>query len=61
MVMMIRVRAPNKVGLRIILFISDGSGGGVVNNTLDYQSRDRKMDPLLLRSFGPLNRGLESV
>ena len=29
------------------------SGGGVVDNTLDYQSRDRKIDPSLLRSFGP--------
>ena len=28
------------------------SGDGVVDNTLDYQSRDRKIDPLLLRSFG---------
>ena len=28
------------------------SGGGVVDNTLDYQSRDRKIDPPLLRSFG---------
>ena len=27
------------------------SGGGVVDNTLDYQSRDRKIDPPLLRSF----------
>ena len=29
-----------------------GSGGDVVDNTLDYQSRDREIDPLLLRSFG---------
>ena len=29
-----------------------GSGGGVVDNTLDYQSRGRKIDPPLLRSFG---------
>ena len=28
------------------------SGGGVVDNTLDYQSRDRKIDLPLLRSFG---------
>ena len=28
------------------------SGGGVVDNTLDYQSRGRKIDPPLLRSFG---------
>ena len=28
------------------------SGGGVVDNTLDYQSRDRKLDPPLHRSFG---------
>ena len=27
-------------------------GGGVVDNTLDYQSRDRKIDPPLHRSFG---------
>ena len=28
------------------------SGGSVVDSTLDYQSRDRKIDPPLLRSFG---------
>ena len=28
------------------------SGGSVVDNTLDYQSRGRKIDPPLLRSFG---------
>ena len=28
------------------------SGGGVVDNTLDYQSRGSKIDPPLLRSFG---------
>ena len=28
------------------------SGGGVVDNTLDYQSRDRMIDPPLLWSFG---------
>ena len=28
------------------------SGGGVVDNTIDYQSRDCKTDPPLLRSFG---------
>ena len=28
------------------------NGGGVVDNTLDYQSRDRKIDPPLPRSFG---------
>ena len=28
------------------------SGSGVVDNTLDYQSRDRKIDPPLHRSFG---------
>ena len=28
------------------------SGGCVVDNTLDYQSRGSKMDPPLLRSFG---------
>ena len=27
------------------------SGGGVVDNTIDYQSRDCKSDPPLLRSF----------
>ena len=32
--------------------IVNGSGGGVVDNTLDYQSRGRKIDPPLLRSFG---------
>ena len=35
------------------LFLELGrSGGGVVDNTLDYQSWDRKIDPPLLRSFG---------
>ena len=28
------------------------SGDGVVDNTLDYQYRGRKIDPPLLRSFG---------
>ena len=28
------------------------SGGGVVDNTLDYQSRDRKIETPFLRSFG---------
>ena len=28
------------------------SRSGVVDNTLDYQSRDRKIDPPLFRSFG---------
>ena len=28
------------------------SGGLVVDNTLDYQSKDRKIDPPLPRSFG---------
>ena len=28
------------------------SGGGVVDHELDYQSRDHKIDPPLLRSFG---------
>ena len=28
------------------------SGGSVVDNTLNYQSRDCKIDPLLLWSFG---------
>ena len=32
--------------------IVERSGGGVVDNTLDYQSRGRKIDPPLLRSFG---------
>ena len=31
---------------------SNRSGGGVVDNTLDYQSMGRKIDPPLLRSFG---------
>ena len=30
------------------------SGDSVVDNTLDCQSRDRKIDTLLLRSFGLL-------
>ena len=33
-------------------YSAKGSGGGVVDNTLDYQSRGRKIDPPLLRSFG---------
>ena len=38
------------------------SGGSVVDNTLDYQSRDRKIDPPLLRfSDETLNRGPVSV
>ena len=32
--------------------IPRGSGGGVVDNTLDYQFRGREIDPPLLRSFG---------
>ena len=28
------------------------SGSSVVDNKLDYQSRDREIDPQLLRSFG---------
>ena len=28
------------------------SGGSVVDNMLDYQFRDSKIDPMLLRSFG---------
>ena len=31
---------------------SPGSGGNVVDNTLDYQSSDRNIDPPLLRTFG---------
>ena len=27
------------------------SGGSVVENALDYQSKDRKIDPPILRSF----------
>ena len=30
----------------------DSSGSSVVDNTLDYQSMDHKMDPLLFQSFG---------
>ena len=38
------------------------SGGGVVDNTLDYQSRDREIDPLLHRpSDETLNLGPISV
>ena len=29
-----------------------GSGDSVVDNTIDYQFRDRKIDTPLLRSFG---------
>ena len=36
----------------LLLLILPRSGGGVVDNTLDYQSRGRKIDPPLLRSFG---------
>ena len=32
--------------------IGSRSGGGVVDNTLDYQSRGLNIDPPLLRSFG---------
>ena len=32
--------------------LSPRSGGGVVDNTLDYQSRGRKIDPPLFRTFG---------
>ena len=31
--------------------LSGWSGCGVVDNTLDYQFRDRKIDPQLLRFF----------
>ena len=37
---------------RQLSYTVDRSGGGVVDNTLDYQSRGRKIDPPLLRSFG---------
>ena len=35
-----------------LIFSEKRSGGGVVDNTLDYQSMGRKIDPPLLRSFG---------
>ena len=35
-----------------LIFFNMKVGGGVVDNTLDYQSRGRKIDPPLLRSFG---------
>ena len=37
---------------KCISLYSVRSGGGVVDNTLDYQSRGREIDPPLLRSFG---------
>ena len=43
---------PIKVNSFAYLFNCTGSGGGVVDNTLDYQSRGRKIGPPLLRSFG---------
>ena len=47
----------NKTGFNFQLFdalylLKSRSGGGVVDNTLHYQSRDRKIDPPLLWSFG---------
>ena len=36
----------------LLYICSFRSGGGLVDNTLDYQSRDRKIDPPLLQSFG---------
>ena len=41
----------NPIGVITDYFYRRG-GGGVVDNTLDYQSRGRKIDPPLLRSFG---------
>ena len=32
------------------LILRAGSGGSIVDNTLDYRSRDLKLDPPLLRS-----------
>ena len=37
------------------------SGGGVVDNTLDHQSRDLKIDPPLLLLDDTLNQGPVSV
>ena len=36
--------------LRGQFYIADRTGSNVVDNTLDYQSRDRKTDPLLSQS-----------
>ena len=38
--------------IHIFTFFLFWSGGSVVDNTLDYQSRDRNIDLPLLRSFG---------
>ena len=37
---------------KLLPFILVGSDSGVVDNTLDYQSRGCKIDPPLLWSFG---------
>ena len=41
-----------ELGHNDLLPVYERSGGGVVDNTLDYQSRGREIDPPLLRSFG---------
>ena len=38
--------------LKVKVTLGGRSGGGVVDNMLDYESRDHKIDPQLLRSFG---------
>ena len=38
--------------LKVKVTLDVRSGGGVVDNMLDYESRDHKIDPQLLRSFG---------
>ena len=44
---------PTEVCLPVVQTkVNIGSGGGVVDSTLDYQSRNHKIDPPLLRSFG---------
>ena len=37
--------------LKVKVTLDGRSGGGVAGNTLDYQSRDCKIDPQLLRSL----------
>ena len=42
----------NALTLHLYFLPFNRSGSSVVDNTLDYKSRDRKIDPPLLRSFG---------
>ena len=48
----LKKRRINRVAVVGYSLMQYRSGGGVVDNTLDYQSRGRKIDPPLLRSFG---------